>query len=707
MDLISVIVPIYNSELYIRDCVGSVLRQTYTHFELILVDDGSTDNCKEICGELCEADKRIRFVSNVRGGVSVARNAGMKMANGKYLFFLDSDDAIHSSILEYLYTFLEKSGFDIALTEYFYIQTEKMQSLLQQEIIQDSHFGYTFLENAKALKCFTYGAPQQQAKMLYGIGGKLIRSSIVQELLFDERLSNGEDSKFMYQMLLQGADVAVLYQPWYYYRNHGENLTKDFSIESYESRYKCRRYMCDQEISANRRESALILEKAHLLDIETWYMESRRLHDRDLSDYIKRLAGKERRMDIFSNVYFKDKVKFLMAFHCFPLYLKVCYKNKSSLREFKTEDISKESWGVIRTNCDTNDLISVIIPVYNTSEYICECVESVLLQTYVCIELILVDDGSLDKSKDIIKMLCKKDKRILYVRQEHRGVSAARNKGIEMAKGKYIFFLDSDDIIHPQLIEMLYNLAEYIQASIVTENRYYAEDGKIRVPEEWTIEADIMWKDAYKYLDNENALEYLVSGKQEGALYTIGGKLIRREILETVRFQENLTQREDEMLLYELLNNGLEAVVLCRNWYYYRISDSGAGRAFSVLSCRSIYGVERYICEQEVEKGRIYNALEKQEAKDVLLMRWYEIAHCEHGKELIQYLRGMAKEEKKLWTFSQISWLSKISFCIMFGCYPLYWIIHRFLCRFSKYNRIRWDIKYKNMLRKKDQRKGT
>ena len=99
MDLISVIVPIYNSELYIRDCVGSVLRQTYTHFELILVDDGSTDNCKEICGELCEADKRIRFVSNVRGWVSVARNAGMKMANGKYLFFLDSDDAIHSSIL--------------------------------------------------------------------------------------------------------------------------------------------------------------------------------------------------------------------------------------------------------------------------------------------------------------------------------------------------------------------------------------------------------------------------------------------------------------------------------------------------------------------------------------------------------------------------------------------------------------------------------
>ena len=109
MDLISVIVPVYNSAPYIEDCVKSVLKQTHTYFELILVDDGSDDPTKEICQELCRIDSRIHFFPQEHKGVAAARNTGMNAAKGKYLFFLDSDDAVHSNILEYLYRMLDNS----------------------------------------------------------------------------------------------------------------------------------------------------------------------------------------------------------------------------------------------------------------------------------------------------------------------------------------------------------------------------------------------------------------------------------------------------------------------------------------------------------------------------------------------------------------------------------------------------------------------
>lgn len=103
-ELISIIVPVYNAEQYLGDCIKSVLKQTYTHFELILVEDGSTDNSREICRRVGMDDIRISLVRQERNqGVSRARNAGIEAAKGKYLFFLDSDDTIHPRLIETLY----------------------------------------------------------------------------------------------------------------------------------------------------------------------------------------------------------------------------------------------------------------------------------------------------------------------------------------------------------------------------------------------------------------------------------------------------------------------------------------------------------------------------------------------------------------------------------------------------------------------------
>ena len=102
------------------------------------------------------------------------------------------------------------------------------------------------------------------------------------------------------------------------------------------------------------------------------------------------------------------------------------------------------------------DLISVIVPVYNVKNYLEKCLDSIINQTYKNLEIILINDGSTDESLDICYMYEKKDKRIKVYNQENHGLSYTRNRGIELARGKYIGFVDSDDVISPFMYEFLY-----------------------------------------------------------------------------------------------------------------------------------------------------------------------------------------------------------------------------------------------------------
>lgn len=97
---ISIIVPIYKVERYLKRCVDSILNQTFTDFELILVDDGSPDNCGRICDEYAEKDNRIYVIHKENGGLSDARNAGLDYATGQYIIFVDSDDFVEPDLLE-------------------------------------------------------------------------------------------------------------------------------------------------------------------------------------------------------------------------------------------------------------------------------------------------------------------------------------------------------------------------------------------------------------------------------------------------------------------------------------------------------------------------------------------------------------------------------------------------------------------------------
>ena len=121
MDKISVIVPVYNVEKYLDKCVESIVNQTYKNLEIILVDDGSTDSCPEICDEWAKKDNRIKVIHKPNGGLSSARNAGMDSMTGSYIQFVDSDDYIKSNMIEVMYGNIIKGDYDVCVCNYSFI----------------------------------------------------------------------------------------------------------------------------------------------------------------------------------------------------------------------------------------------------------------------------------------------------------------------------------------------------------------------------------------------------------------------------------------------------------------------------------------------------------------------------------------------------------------------------------------------------------
>ena len=117
-ELISIIVPIYNVEKYLRQCLDSILNQTYQNFECLLINDGSPDNSADICREYVEKDSRFKYFEKENGGLSDARNYGIRQSKGSYLTFVDSDDWLEHGALDRLYGALKKENADISIGRY-------------------------------------------------------------------------------------------------------------------------------------------------------------------------------------------------------------------------------------------------------------------------------------------------------------------------------------------------------------------------------------------------------------------------------------------------------------------------------------------------------------------------------------------------------------------------------------------------------------
>lgn len=321
--------------------------------------------------------------------------------------------------------------------------------------------------------------------------------------------------------------------------------------------------------------------------------------------------------------------------------------------------------------------ISVIVPIYNTGEFIYDCVQSVLNQTYKYFELILIDDGSQDNSKYICEKMCASDSRIRFIQQDHKGVSAARNAGIEAAEGKYIFFLDSDDFIHPQILEFLYKLQEKNHTVIATAGFYYEKKRKFNKIPNWRVEEDYREKSCC--LENSILRKSFIFLHDRIRLDAIGGKMVLSKAAKSIRFDENLTHGEDTLFLYQLISNGANASVLLRKWYFYRRNGRSNGKDYTVASCRSRYEVQSKLRDYEIKNNKIGKAVYTEWIILCEMVMWYEMGKKYQDDKLEKYVENLIKAEKESWIFSRVDWKRKVIFYIGCGYYPLYKLIADFL----------------------------
>lgn len=211
--------------------------------------------------------------------------------------------------------------------------------------------------------------------------------------------------------------------------------------------------------------------------------------------------------------------------------------------------------------------ISIIVPIYNVENYLPSCIDSILKQTYENLEIILVDDGSPDNCPTICDKYEKSDDRIRVIHQKNKGLSGARNTGIENAQGEYLIFVDSDDTVEPTMVEDLYTYAEEHDCKIVACGRYYVfEDGE-RI---------------CKIADNENKTYSFADAMQEMNTFTLfdmsaWAKIYRKELFQEIRFPEGKLS-EDYYIMYKLFDLAQSVGYVAKPLYNYLQRQSSISR---------------------------------------------------------------------------------------------------------------------------------
>ncbi|RSJ99813.1 putative glycosyltransferase EpsH [Streptococcus mitis] len=405
-ELISIIVPIYNTEKYLHECLNSIQQQTYPYFECIMVNDGSTDSSGIICQEYVENDSRFRYFEKDNGGVASARNLGLERSGGAYITFIDSDDWVEPNYLDVLYTALKENDTDVAISTYkrfaqdgvFYLRSYSRED--DEFLNIGTRSRDSFLEILPRLGELDHS--------FYSISSKLIKREIIGNLLFDEQISYAEDLNFFFYLYLGVESVVYVRDYTYVYRTHDASTSQNVN-----------------ELKA-------------LQELEIY----------------KKMFQQIDRMGLPTFHYFK-RMENVVTYRIsgFP--------TSKAIREY--ESFVSE---VRERVTYQQPLISLIVPIYNVENYLWSCLDSIAKQTYSNIEVLLVNDGSAAICQEFVA----RDSRFRYIEKENGGLSDARNVGIARAKGEFLSFVDSDDWIEPTYVEDLYRAALFNDAEVVVSN---------------------------------------------------------------------------------------------------------------------------------------------------------------------------------------------------------------------------------------------
>ncbi len=451
---VSVIIPAFNAEKYIKQCLDTVLNQTLKDIEVICVDDGSTDNTLSILKKYSQSDDRVQVIKQKNMHAGVARNKGISVAKGEYLVFLDADDFFEKDMLLSMYNKCKKDNAEVCLcSARSYNEKDGSYRFVNHYLdVQYLPESTPFSSDDISKRVFNAVAPAPWTKMFS-------RDFVNKNGVKFQDLRKSNDVYFVYLSLALAKRITYVNEHFVNYRIGDDSslqgsvkeLSLDFYtalselkkelqnrnlFEKFEQSFACRSlstclYNLEKTdkkedfitIANNLRESYFY--KLNILGHSRWYF-----HTRD--DYDKLLNIMEKTPEEL-------------------------WDEKENKDENLPKLIDINEWkspAEVQQNGDVK--VSVIIPVYNTEKYVAQCIDSVLSNTFNDFEIICVNDGSTDNSPKILEDYAKKDERIKVINKENSGLSASRNMGMKSVQGEYVLFLDSDDYIEPRTLEFLY-----------------------------------------------------------------------------------------------------------------------------------------------------------------------------------------------------------------------------------------------------------
>lgn len=414
--LISIVIPVYNEERYLSRCLNLLLSQTFSSFELIIVNDGSTDKTGEILSEYRLRDPRIFVINSDHKGAGEARNIGLANAKGEFICILDSDDEYDPRMLMTLYTQAAADNLDIMVCRSERMSGDDKESREKMPwTIAEAYLPYHRVFSAKDCADYIF-------QIFNGwTWDKMFSAEFIRKSgLKFQNTAFSNDAMFTFTALCSAKRISFTDEYLVTHRYH------DHSIEA-------RRYEApDNFVEVFRAIYAWLENTGNLsqfgLSFYNWVVSFTRWQY-------------ETQRDEFRSTIVESASQFMMDYGI-PDKLARVYKDEDTL------------WLARNVSLQAPE-VSVIMPVYNSEQYLEETISSLTSQTMTNFEVICVDDGSQDRSFEILMNIAKTDNRFRIVRQDNSGAGAARNKGLGLARGRYLAFIDSDDTYSHTFLEKM------------------------------------------------------------------------------------------------------------------------------------------------------------------------------------------------------------------------------------------------------------
>lgn len=279
--LVTVIIPVFNTKKYLERCIDSVLNQTLNNLEVILIDDGSTDGSEIICDEYANIDSRVTVIHQNNSGVSVARNAGLNIATGAYITFIDSDDAINPGAYQLLNDEMEPGIFDVIsfnskkIADDIAIPTNPSRDIIEETRIQSKD---------RLMSQFLINQPSGNS-----VCNKLFKSVTIKGITFDTNVHNNEDKLFFYKVLKKS--IYLIHKNvdlYYYFLRHNSASTRKFNSDFFSIELVAD-YIADDliELMPQLKEEANIMRLRSLIELYTLMSLDPTTKNDYESDYIR------------------------------------------------------------------------------------------------------------------------------------------------------------------------------------------------------------------------------------------------------------------------------------------------------------------------------------------------------------------------------------------------------------------------------------